>query len=162
MKRRSGEGEEWVGEGKSRPSSELDLAGGEGLVLHDYGAAGCQDHDVEVLLPLVGLLVPIPGHVRVVGRDQGHLQLEGKQRGSVTGAGTGGSAAYPEPSYLQVGAPLSFPVQQRVQNPAARLTATTVVPTHHIVRRPHPPKKLLVHVLGTAVIGHIGQVHIHR
>lgn len=57
-------------------SSELDLAGREGLVLHDYGAAGGQNHDVQVLLPLVGLLVPVPGHLGVVGRDQSHLTGE--------------------------------------------------------------------------------------
>lgn len=54
-------------------NSELNLAGREGLVLHDYGAAGGQNHDVQVLLPLMGLLVPVPGHLRVVGRDQSHL-----------------------------------------------------------------------------------------
>lgn len=54
-------------------SSELDLAGREGLVLHDYGAAGGQNHDVQVLLPLMGLLVPVPGHFCVVGWNQSHL-----------------------------------------------------------------------------------------
>ena len=53
--------------------SELDLAGGEGLVLHDHGAAGGQHHDVELLLLLVGLLVPLPGHLCVMGGDQSHL-----------------------------------------------------------------------------------------
>lgn len=55
---------------------KLDLAGGEGLVLHDHGAAGGQDHDVELLLPLMGLLVPVAGHLRVVGGDEGHLWRE--------------------------------------------------------------------------------------
>jgi len=66
---------------------ELDLAGGEGLVLHDDGAAGGQDHDVELLLPLVGLLVPLTGHLRVVGRDQGHLGGRGERSGNVPGEG---------------------------------------------------------------------------
>jgi len=61
------------GGGRSLWRSEFDLAGREGLVLHDHGAAGGQNHDVQVLLPLVGLLVPLPGHLRVVGRDQSHL-----------------------------------------------------------------------------------------
>lgn len=56
-------------------SSELDLAGGEGLILHDDGTAGGQNHDVEVLLPLVGLLVPLPGHLSVVGWYQSHLSM---------------------------------------------------------------------------------------
>lgn len=71
------EGEDGRRRGKAQRdswSSELDLAGREGLVLHDYGAAGCQNHDVQVLLPLVGLLVPVPGHLCVVGRDQSHLR----------------------------------------------------------------------------------------
>lgn len=53
--------------------SELDLAGREGLILHDYGAAGSQNHDIQILLPLVGLLVPVPGHLCIMGRDQSHL-----------------------------------------------------------------------------------------
>lgn len=56
------------------PSSELNFACREGLVLHDHGAAGGQDHDVEVLLSLVGLLIPVPGHLRVMSRDQSHLE----------------------------------------------------------------------------------------
>ena len=65
-------------------------------------------------------------------------------------------------AYLQVGAPLSFAVQQSVQDPAAGLAAAAVVAAHHVVGRPHPLEELLVHVLGTAVIGHVGQVHVHR
>lgn len=62
---------------------KFDLAGGERLVLHDDGAAGGQDHDVELLLLLMGLLVPVTGHLRVVGGDQRHLR--GRQRsGKVT------------------------------------------------------------------------------
>lgn len=53
---------------------KLDLAGGERLVLHDNGAAGGQDHDVELLLLLVCLLVPVSGHLSVVGGDQRHLR----------------------------------------------------------------------------------------
>lgn len=63
-----------VGKAERCPrSSELDLAGGEGLILHDYGAAGGQNHDVQVLLPLVRLLIPFPGHLCVMGRDQSNL-----------------------------------------------------------------------------------------
>lgn len=66
---------------------KLDLAGGEGLILHDHGAAGGQDHDVELLLPLMGLLVPVAGHLRVVGGDEGHLgpgkvERHGERRGT--------------------------------------------------------------------------------
>lgn len=53
---------------------ELDLAGREGLILHDNGAAGGQHHDVQLLLPLVGLLIPVASHFCVMGGDQGHLQ----------------------------------------------------------------------------------------
>lgn len=68
------------GGGPVTGGSELDLAGREGLVLHDDGAAGGQNHDVQVLLPLVSLLVPVPGHLRVVGRDQSHLTQGNKIR----------------------------------------------------------------------------------
>lgn len=67
-------------------SSELDLAGGEGLILHDYGAAGGQNHDVELLLPLVRLLVPFTGHLSVVGGDERHLR--GKHKGKCGGVVT--------------------------------------------------------------------------
>lgn len=52
---------------------KLNLAGGEGLILHNDGAAGSQDHDVELLLLLMCLLVPVTGHLCVVGGDEGHL-----------------------------------------------------------------------------------------
>ena len=52
---------------------KLDLAGGERLVLHNNGAAGGQDHDVEFLLPLMSLLVPVTGHLCVMGGDQRDL-----------------------------------------------------------------------------------------
>ena len=54
--------------------SELDLAGGEGLLLHGHGAVAAQDGDVQLPLPLVGLLVPLVHHHRVKGRDQSHLK----------------------------------------------------------------------------------------
>lgn len=63
----------WTANGEDR-ILKLDLAGGERLILHDDGAAGGQDHDVELLLPLVGLLVPVAGHLCVVGRYEGHLE----------------------------------------------------------------------------------------
>lgn len=52
---------------------KLNLAGRERLVLHHDGAAGGQDHDVELLLLLVCLLVPLTGHLGVMGGDQRHL-----------------------------------------------------------------------------------------
>lgn len=55
-------------------SLELDLAGGKRLILHDDGAAGGQDHDVELLLLLMCLLVPFTSHLCVVGGDQRHLR----------------------------------------------------------------------------------------
>lgn len=55
-------------------SLKLDLAGGERLVLHDHGAARGQDHDVQLLLPLVRLLVPFPSHLGVMGGDQRDLR----------------------------------------------------------------------------------------
>lgn len=69
------------------PSSELDLAGGEGLVLHDDGAAGGQNHDVQILLPLVGLLVPVPSHLGIVGWDQSHLTTSQEQHQLVDSTG---------------------------------------------------------------------------
>lgn len=58
------------------PDLELDLAGRERLVLHHNRAAAGQNHDVQLLLLLVGLLVPIPHHFSVMGRDQCHLRTE--------------------------------------------------------------------------------------
>lgn len=56
----------------------LNLTGWEGLVLHDNSAAAGQDHDVEVLLLVVGLLVPLPHHVGVMGWNQSDLIAERK------------------------------------------------------------------------------------
>lgn len=57
-----------------QPGSQLDLARWEGLILHDHSAAAGQNHDVEVLLFLMGVLVPVPHHLRVVRGDEGHLE----------------------------------------------------------------------------------------
>ena len=64
--------------------------------------------------------------------------------------------------YLQVGAPLGLPLQQGVQDAPARLAAARVVPAHHVVGGPDPPEELLVHVLGAAVVRHVGQVYVDR
>lgn len=52
----------------------LNLTGWEGLILHDNSAAAGQNHDVELLLLIVGLLVPLPHHIRVVGGNQSDLR----------------------------------------------------------------------------------------
>lgn len=52
---------------------ELNLAGWEGLILHDHGTAASQDQDVQLLLLFMGLLVPLTSHLRVMSRDQSHL-----------------------------------------------------------------------------------------
>lgn len=86
--------------------SQLDLAGGERLILHDDRAAGGQDHDVQVLLLVMGFLVPLSHHLRVMGRNEGHLHVV---------------------------PPLGLPLQQRVQNRLAGLLGRLVVATDHIV-----------------------------
>lgn len=53
--------------------SELNLAGWEGLILHDHGAAARQDQNIQLLLLLMSLLVPLTSHLRVMSRDQSHL-----------------------------------------------------------------------------------------
>lgn len=53
---------------------ELDLASRKGLILHDNSGAGGQDQKVQLVLDLVGLLVPVSEGFRVCRRDQGHLQ----------------------------------------------------------------------------------------
>jgi len=63
--------------------------------------------------------------------------------------------------YLQVRSPLSFPVQQRVEDASAGLAARLVVPGDHVVRGANALEELLVHVLGVAVVGNVGQVHIN-
>lgn len=55
-------------------ASQLDLARREGLVLHHHGAAAGQNHDVQVLLFFMGVLVPLPHHLRVVCWDEGYLE----------------------------------------------------------------------------------------
>lgn len=47
---------------------ELYFAGWEWLVLHHYCAAAGQDHDVQLLLLLMGLLIPLTGHFSVMSR----------------------------------------------------------------------------------------------
>lgn len=42
--------------------SELHLAGREGLILHGHGAIAAQHRDAQLLLPVVGLLVPLVHH----------------------------------------------------------------------------------------------------
>lgn len=54
--------------------SELNLAGWEGLVLHHHRAAARQDQDVQLLLLLVCLLIPLTSHLRVMSRNQSHLR----------------------------------------------------------------------------------------
>lgn len=53
---------------------KLNLAGRERLILHDNCAAAGQDHDVQLLLLLVGLLVPFPHDLSVMCRNQCHLK----------------------------------------------------------------------------------------
>lgn len=64
--------EQILGEGRV-VLSELNLAGWEGLILHDHGAAARQDQNVQLLLLLMSLLVPLTSHLRVVSRDQSYL-----------------------------------------------------------------------------------------
>lgn len=54
----------------------LYLTSREGLILHDDSAAARQDHDVELLLLVVGLLVPLPHHISVMGWNQSDLTQE--------------------------------------------------------------------------------------
>lgn len=63
-------------------------------------------------------------------------------------------------SYLEIGPPLSLAVKQRIQNPAAGFSVGGVVAAHHVVRSTHSLEELLVHILGTAVIGDVGQVYV--
>lgn len=65
-------GEQILGEGRV-VFSELNLAGWEGLILHDHSAAASQDQDVQLLLLLMSLLVPLTSYLRVMSRDQSHL-----------------------------------------------------------------------------------------
>lgn len=53
--------------------SELNLAGREGLILHDHGAAASQDQNIQLLLLLMSLLVPLTSHLCVMSRDESHL-----------------------------------------------------------------------------------------
>ncbi len=54
---------------------ELYFAGWECLVLHHNCAAAGQDHDVQLLLLLMGLLIPFAGHFCVMSRYQCYLQI---------------------------------------------------------------------------------------
>lgn len=63
--------------------------------------------------------------------------------------------------YLQVRPPLSFAIQQSIKDSSAWFTTRCVVTAHHVVRRPNAFEKLLIHVLGTAVVGNVSQVHIN-
>lgn len=65
-------------------------------------------------------------------------------------------------SYLHVAAPLGFPFQQGIQDSPAGLLSSRVVPTHHIVGRPHSLEKFHVDILTIAMVGNIAQVQVHR
>lgn len=75
-------GEQILGEGRA-VFSELNLAGGKGLILHDHSAAASQDQDVQLLLLLMSLLVPLARYLRVMGRDQSHLGGKGDMPGVI-------------------------------------------------------------------------------
>lgn len=64
-----------------RVYSELDLAGWKGLVLHHHGAAASQDQDIQLLLLLMRLLVPLTSNLRVMSGDQSHLSGRKQARG---------------------------------------------------------------------------------
>ena len=55
---------------------------------------------------------------------------------------------------------MSFALEQRVQDSTAGFSTARVVPAHHVVRSSYSLEEFLVHILGTAVVGHIGQVDI--
>lgn len=59
---------------------QLNLTSWKGLVLHDNCAAACQDHDVQLLLLVVSLLVPLPHYIRVMGWNQSNLRT-GRKKG---------------------------------------------------------------------------------
>lgn len=73
---------------KADETLKLDLAGWKRLILHDNGAAGGQNHDVELLLPFMGLLVPLASDLSVVGGDQRHLKDNHRVRCEGGGEGT--------------------------------------------------------------------------
>lgn len=58
-------------------------------------------------------------------------------------------------SYLHVAAPLGFPFQQGIQDSPAGLLSSRVVPTHHVVGRPHSLEKFNVDILTIAMVGNI-------
>lgn len=49
------------------------LTSWEGFVLHDDSAAAGQYHDVQLLLLVVSLLVPLSHHISVMGWNKGDL-----------------------------------------------------------------------------------------
>lgn len=58
---------------------KLYLAGGEGLVLHRDGAVGSQHGDVQLLLFVQRLLVPLLHLHRLKGGDHCHLGVQGRK-----------------------------------------------------------------------------------
>lgn len=65
-------------------------------------------------------------------------------------------------SYLHVAAPLGLPFQQGIQDSPAGLLGSRVIPTHHVVGRPHSLEKFDIDILTIAVVGNIAQVQVHR
>lgn len=62
-------------------ASKLYLAGGKGLVLHGDSAVGAQHGDAQLLLSVLGLLVPLLHRRRLKGGDHCHLKERKKIRG---------------------------------------------------------------------------------
>lgn len=64
-------------------------------------------------------------------------------------------------TYLQIVAPLSLSFQQSIKDSPAGLLSCLIIATDHIVKGAHPLKELSIHILGTAVIGDVNQIHVH-
>jgi len=54
---------------KKKNNSKFYFAGRERFILHDHCAAAGQDHYIQVLLFLMGLLIPVPSYLCVMCRD---------------------------------------------------------------------------------------------
>lgn len=139
----------------------FNLTGWEGFILHDNSAAAGQNHDVEVLLLIVGLLVPLPHHIRVMGGNQSDLG-EGEILSKENSEAENSQNPKSYRTDLHIGIPLSLSFEQSIKNSPTWLLSGEIIATDHVIRGAHPVEELCIHILSAAMIRDVNQIHVHR
>ncbi len=64
-------------------------------------------------------------------------------------------------TYLHIVSPLGLSFQQSIKDSPTGLLSCLIIATDHIVGGAHPLEELRIHILGTAVIRDVNQIHVH-